>query len=471
MSEARLASSDPLIVAAAGSSPEVLAAALRVARAGTWSWDAVEDRVTWDEPLCAVYGVGGDEAPRTAADFLNFVHPDERLSVGESIRSAVERGADLEYEFRTVLRDGSVRWIHDRSSCVCDQTGRTRFLIGACIDVTERKAAELALRDSETRLKLAIDAARIAIWEYDVATDRIIGSPELNRLLGFPADAAPTLAEFRAGYAPGDQERVRNAGAQAVANGERYFQIEFGYTRPDGASCWLLLRAEIETVDGKPRRVIGVLLDITDERRAAERQALLVRELSHRSRNLLATVQALVSRTLNHANDLPTARGTIVARIANLATVYDLLTVERWEGARIAAIVQRTLATFATERARVRTSGPDVRLAPRVALDVSMILHELMTNATKYGALVDDDGSIDVTWTAAGEAVEVQWRERGGPAVTPPGQTGFGWRLIQGLATDLGGSADADFDVLGLSCRFSFVRETQDLMASEEQMR
>jgi PAS domain S-box-containing protein len=134
-------------------------------------------------------------------------------------------------------------------------------------DVTEQKRGEDALRASEARLRLAVDAGRMAIWEIDVATDTLIGSPELYQLLGFPPDARPSIAEIRARYYPGERERMQAAGQEAIARGERFVEVEFRYIRPDEALRWMLLRAEMKlNPDGVPARVVGVILDITEQK-------------------------------------------------------------------------------------------------------------------------------------------------------------------------------------------------------------
>jgi PAS domain S-box-containing protein len=576
----------------AAASAQSLLTALRASGTGTWSWDIRADRVLWDDTLCEIYGVSREHAARNVDDFLAFVHPADRESVSKAVQDVLESGREAEYEFRTILSDGSIRWIYDRSSLTFDDSGDPVQMVGVCFDITRRKSVEqslaeselrlelataaadigvwdwdltsnamtyserakalfgfppgsevtyemvrdathpedlprtssmarraldpvlrerepyeyriirpggevrwmlafgnavfgtvageikavrylgtiqditsrkemeASLRRSETRLRLAIDAGRMAVWEVDPEAGTIIGSPELNRLLGFPEDAAPSLEEMRERYAAGEQERVRRSAQEALARGERYFEVEYRYRMPDDSIRWLLLRAEILLTDkGTPSRVIGVLLDITVQKQAVERQQLLMRELDHRVKNMLATVQSLVGQTLRNATDVDGARHQINARLASLARAHGLLTAERGQGARIMAVLRETLSPFESYRGRIALKGPDVLLDSRSAVNIALITHELITNALKYGALSSESGTVDVRWDrggCAGARLRLIWQEAGGPAVASPGTSGFGLRLITGLAAEVGKEPVLQFNREGLRCSLEF---------------
>jgi two-component sensor histidine kinase len=185
-----------------------------------------------------------------------------------------------------------------------------------------------------------------------------------------------------------------------------------------------LLRAEIKMgEEEKPRRVIGVLLDITDRRQAAERQQLLVNELNHRVKNMLTMVQSITHQTLKHASSLTTGQANIEARLAALARTHDLLTEQGYDSAPIGGIVHRSLSPFAIDRWRLFTQGPDTLLRPRQSLDLALVLHELATNAIKYGAWSNREGCVTATWTMDGNGskqfLHFRWIETGGPPVEP----------------------------------------------------
>jgi len=202
-----------------------------------------------------------------------------------------------------------------------------------------------------------------------------------------------------------------------VEAGERFFEAEFQYRRIDGAEPWFLLRAEIKANPlGIPYRVLGVLLDISERKRAEERQQLLVNELNHRVKNTLATVQSIASQTLRNAATTDDAQRAIESRLIALSRAHDVLTRERWEGASLYEVVAQALEPY-SDRAedRLHLSGPHVRLAPQTALALAMAMQELATNAVKYGALSDAAGAVAISWTVeAGEPamLRLRWEAR-----------------------------------------------------------
>jgi PAS domain S-box-containing protein len=392
--------------------------------------------------------------------FADITQPEDRERDLERFRRHIagEIGA-YALEKRYIHKDGHVVWIGLAASRVDDAQGRPLYSVRVVRDVTQRKLAEEALRESERRLRLAIEAGRMAAWEVDLATDTLRGSPELNRLLGFPEDARPTMAELRACYHPDDQARLRTMRENALARGERFLQSDFRYLCPDGSVRWLLLRAEIKLdADDKPASIVGVLLDITDRKRAEERKNLLINELNHRVRNTLATVQSIVSQALRTASSPQEARAAVESRLLALSRVHDVLTRESWEGAGLREIMVQAIAPFsATGERRIHIDGPDVWLQPRTALSLAMALQELLTNAIKYGALSNETGEVRITWTVSpttsGRHLQLRWEEQGGPAVEAPSRRGLGSVLIErGLAQSLNGKVRVDFALGGVVC-------------------
>lgn len=194
--------------------------------------------------------------------------------------------------------------------------------------------------------------------------------------------------------------------------------------------------------------------DVTERTRGEQHLRLVVNELNHRVKNTLAMIQALAAQTFRDANNLPQAQATFSARIMALARANDLLTGENWEAASLADIVAGvSVAHGGNQPHRFDTKGPYVRLSPKVALSLSMAMHELATNAVKYGALSVAGGKVDVTWTLASGRLRIEWRESGGPPVNEPARRGFGSRLVErGLAGEMGGSAIISFEPTGVVC-------------------
>jgi two-component sensor histidine kinase len=197
---------------------------------------------------------------------------------------------------------------------------------------------------------------------------------------------------------------------------------------------------------------------LAKEKRATEHQRLLIDELNHRVKNTLATVQSMASQTLRTADTPQDAKVALETRLLALSRAHDVLTQENWEGANLTEVVSNALDPYQIHgESRLRVRGPGIRLTPRMALALAMALHELATNAVKYGALSNKSGTIEVAWAvlngAAPPRLTLTWREEGGPLVTPPRRRGFGSRLIERtLAQDLEGQVEITFPTTGVVC-------------------
>jgi PAS domain S-box-containing protein len=220
-----------------------------------------------------------------------------------------------------------------------------------------------------------------------------------------------------------------------------------------------LLRWEINstlTLDdaGKPIGLHAIARDVTERRRGEERQRLLVNELNHRVKNTLALVQGLALQSFREGRDVAAAKRAFQHRLGALASAHDLLTRESWEGATLAGVAEAALGHLSGQEQRIAIRGPHIKLAPKAAVSLAMALHELSTNAAKYGALSQSGGRVRLSWEATGDRLRIEWREEGGPAVVPPGRSGFGLRMIdRALAADLAGRVEMDFATQGLVCR------------------
>jgi PAS domain S-box-containing protein len=193
--------------------------------------------------------------------------------------------------------------------------------------------------------------------------------------------------------------------------------------------------------------------DISDRKRAEAHRDLLIGELNHRVRNTLATVQAIAAQTLGSAGVDPGVQRALEARLIALSTVHNVLTEENWSSADLHDLVWSALRPHGADRPRFTVEGPGLRVRPNGAVALSMALHELCTNAIKYGALSVAAGHVSVAWTAAQDRFRLHWRESGGPAVAAPGRRGFGSRLIErGIAAELLGAAEIAYEPAGVVC-------------------
>ena len=212
-----------------------------------------------------------------------------------------------------------------------------------------------------------------------------------------------------------------------------------------------MVEFEGEGANRKPVAIAGASRDLTERKQAEDLQRLLLNELNHRVKNTLATVQAIAWQTLQTARDLPTAREALDRRIRSMAQAHDLLTSRAWTGANLMDVVTRTLEAFPP--AQVELSGRAVELPPKNALALSMALHELATNATKYGALSRTQGRVGVHWRVDDDVLHLEWQESDGPAVSTPVRKGFGSRLLEDLLVrDLGGATKLVYEPTGLRC-------------------
>jgi PAS domain S-box-containing protein len=310
-----------------------------------------------------------------------------------------------------------------------------------------------ALRQTEQQLELALHAGRMGSWELDLVSGQVTASESCRAIFGQRID---NPLDMTAGVHPDDQARRRAAVERTVTSGAD-LEVEYRTLRPDGKEVWVLTRGRATLEDGRPVRIAGVSLDITDRKKAEERQRLLLDELNHRVKNTLATVQSIAMQTLRHVQQPSAFNDTFIERIHALARAHELLTEGSWEGASLAEVIERTLKVHVidSDDRRIALSGPPVRLGPNAAVTLNMAFHELATNATKYGALSTPAGRIDVTWTtdAAAQTITIDWRESGGPDVSVPRHRGFGSRLIEtGLSREMDGEVRLVFLPQGLWC-------------------
>jgi two-component sensor histidine kinase len=215
----------------------------------------------------------------------------------------------------------------------------------------------------------------------------------------------------------------------------------------------------IVTEDGTTTGVFVQGYDVTEQRRAQEHQQLLIHELNHRVKNTLSIVQALAMQSFNDSVEPAVARKTFDARLNALSAAHNLLTTENWENAGLLETIKASIdATAGANAARVSIHGPDILVAPQTAVSIAMAVHELCTNAIKYGALSNDSGTVDVRWAASSDEsglidLAIEWSETGGPPVTPPTRRGFGTRLIErGLSAELRSKVTLDYQPAGLQC-------------------
>jgi PAS domain S-box-containing protein len=438
-----------------------LAIAVEAAKLGIWEWNLRDNTFVYSKRAKEIFGFAADvEVTRDL--ILTVLHPGDHLLMRDQAARAMEPNSKREpYRYRIHRADtGEMRWLHAFGEPLFENINGTpvavRF-IGTVQDVTEEVVAQQRLADEEARLRLAIEASGIAIWELDLANQTVTHSPELNRLCGFPPDARPTLEELRSRYAPGERERLEREGAAARARGETSFQTEIHHIWPDGTEKWLSLRAQVAPGEtGYGGRVIGALVDITEQKRKEEQLGLLLAEFSHRIKNSFSVLQSIVSQTLQGESVSEEARSKLAGRLRAMAYAHDLASEGAWNNASLSEVVRRTLQAFDGYADRVEVSLDETRISARAALSFTLVLHELLTNAIKYGALSNQVGKITLEVARQvdeGDTLLIwHWDESGGPVVAASKRVGFGTRLIDRVfAAEYHAQIERDLRPSGLS--------------------
>jgi PAS domain S-box-containing protein len=320
----------------------------------------------------------------------------------------------------------------------------------------ERGQHEAVLKESEARLQEALAAGAVMAFQWNPHSGLSQRSGNAAEILGFDPRQTFTAAQFLARIHPDDRARFK-AHLRPISVDSPSYSMTFRFIRPDGREVWLeeTLRGEFDAT-GRFVRLKGLTRDITRRKRSEERQDLLIAELDHRVKNVLARVTAVVRQTRRRCGTMEEFVKSLDGRIQSMATAHALLSQSRWYGVGLADLVRRQLAPYTTD-ANSTIKGPDVTLTSVQTQAVAMVMHELVTNAAKYGALSSLDGSVSVSWDRTGDdaaaMLAITWRELGGPQIAAPVQSGYGSSLIRDLIPyELGGTVDLMFPSDGACC-------------------
>jgi two-component sensor histidine kinase len=345
-------------------------------------------------------------------------------------------------------------------------------------DVTDRRraeerrdAAEEALRKRTMELEGVLETIPTAVvFTYDPQARSLVANRRAIELLRLPKRTDVSLSAQLHGWPAhrfrrnGEPVGVDQLPLQRAVRGEavddEVLEVEFD----DGARRMLLVRsASLRSSRGDIQGAVCAVADITERHRYEEHLKLMVNELNHRVKNTLAIVQSIATMTLKDID--AEARRDFEQRLLTVSAVHSLLTDASWEGAQLHHVVRASLKThLGGGRERLLFEGDDFRVHPKSAIALSIALHELGTNAAKYGALSVDGGTVAVRWSTRDGRFRLCWRESGGPAVAPPKSKGFGSRMIErGLSAELSGDARIDYRPQGVVCTIDvpieFIRE------------
>ena len=392
---------------------------------------------------------------------------------------------DLEPLLRRVLDTGETVFAKDRPfyierhgypesvyfdisySPVQNETGETGGVLCIVSETTERVVAQRELASAQKRLTQALSAAgMVGTFDWHVQTDTFYSDARFAQMFSVDpvkGEKGSPLADYLAGIHPEDVERITEAVNHVLATREKYIQ-EYRLLQKDGTIRWLETRGEcLYDENGKPSRFVGVVVDITNQKEAQERQRLLAREANHRVRNLLAVFHGIISLSARSACTPQEMAQSLRGRLNALMRAKDLIrpgimgTEAHSERTTVDEVVRTVLQPYddATSRERIVVSGPDVPVGAKAVTSLALALHESATNAAKYGALSEPNGAIRIKWKAQGGDLHFEWEETGGPViVAPPQAGGFGSVLTErSIAGQLGGKIEYDWRRNGLKMR------------------
>jgi PAS domain S-box-containing protein len=346
-----------------------------------------------------------------------------------------------------------------------------KTLTDQCAATLDRSRLLGSLRDSEARYRTAMTAGRMGAWETNWATGVRTWSEEGMALFGLDLTegrgrVGGDADEFRAALHPGDRDWAQQE--HELADRQDSFAAEYRVARPDGSLLWLSGRSQVSsrTRDGKAHRMVSVMVDITERKKTEEHIQFLMREISHRSKNLLSVIQAIAGQTVRSAGTVQEFETRFSQRLRGLAASHDILVDQSWHGAPLVDLVRLQLAPFVeADSSRLEVIGPAVAVTAQAAQAIGLALHELATNAAKFGPLSSPSGKVEVSWAfdeehAGPRRLLLKWREQGGPPVKPPSSKGFGHIVTERMvANALDGEVTTDFAPQGLCWTLSIPAE------------
>lgn len=346
----------------------------------------------------------------------------------------------------------------------CDLYRKTRELELLNLDLEKRvveRTAELEataekLVQSERRRSLALAAGNMGSWEWDREADQYVWDEGQYRIYGVdPRTIELTSENIRSRIHPDDWTILQIGIERLISQGEHH-QSEFRVVRPDGETRWCIGTAVTSKASAETgSRISGVTIDITERKKAEERQALLAREVDHRAKNALALVQSIIR--LTKASDQQAYVAAVEGRIRALSKAHNVLAQSRWQGANLQNLVDEEFAPYKTnDPNRIEFGGPETMLQPAAAQTLALALHELTTNAAKYGALSSLAGRLTLVWDIKDGYLVLKWSETGGPLAREPKTQGFGSRIMRtSIERQLGGRITFDWQPDGLKCEFA----------------
>jgi PAS domain S-box-containing protein len=406
--------------------------------------------------------VGYSEAELLDMTVWDITHPEERESQREPVRQLLSGELPVfDIERRYIRKDGTPVWAHTTSNVIRDEQGQPVRDIAVIQDIDARKHAEQDLQASKVRLELALDAARLGSWQYDSIRGMFSGDARAKDMFDFDraVEEAP-IGDLLGRLHPDDVETVLNAIANALDPADPKRTVtQFRVRHRQGEIRWVetLGQGYFEGSGAECRGVsiVGTCQDITERKEREEKEHLLMREINHRAKNMLSVVHAIAHQTATRNPEDFIERFS--ERIQALSANQDLLVRNEWNGVEVGDLVRAQLAPFdGLIGLRIAVHGSRLRLTASSAQAIGLALHELATNAGKYGALSTAKGRVDISWGTSGDTFMMCWSESGGPPVSAPQRRGFGTVVMDMMAErSVSGDVDLDYAPSGVTWRLT----------------
>ena len=361
------------------------------------------------------------------------------------------------------IRSDAGGWFSRRILPYRTRDNRIAGLVITFIDITERRRATEAINEARIYAEAIVETGRQSLVVLDAATRVQSANQAFYKLFDLAPDRVLGRSLYELGAGEWNNSGLRKLMEEVLPEDHQFHDFEFTFGLANSTKRCILLNArKLSRNGGRDDLILLAIEDVTERKNSAMHQEMLIGELNHRVKNVLATVQAIMTQTLRRSESLDGFRDTFTGRLHALAQAHNLLVEKEWVGADVGQIVMDTVAPYRTsDETRVVAAGPRLSVRPQVGVALMMILHELATNAVKYGALSVPTGTLSITWHREGEGTaerfHVRWREAGGPKVKPPSRQGFGTKLINRSTThELGGEARLEYREDGVRCELIF---------------
>ena len=375
------------------------------------------------------------------------------------------KAGDEYYEQRYRVRheeDGSWVYVHDQGIIVSDDDGVPKRIVGSRRDISKQIEMDHRLRDAEERRRLALEATQTGTWEWSAGSDEMVWDRRQCEIFGMQFVERVPLADVRSRLHPEDAKLRDDRLSRAMKEGTPY-ECEVRLVFETGETRWISEKGDILGT-GRNKRLIGISFDVTEAKEAQARDALLMAELDHRVKNILASIQAVARQSVKGKANGQEFVAALEGRLQALSNMHSLLSSMKWSGVKFHELLDALFAPYASPgNDRLTVVGPAFTLTPNAAQPVALTIHELATNAVKHGALSKQDGKVKIEWEETARESEsivvLHWTERKGPRVSRPKSKGFGLKVIENLvASELGATVEMDFRPTGLICRIAFPR-------------